>query len=217
MAFIEDPRKGVKERMGEITRQEPDMDAQELAEREEAAQAYAGENEKHFVDYLEDCVTTSMNANDEVRQVQDECWRLWNEEEPANYADKEAWQSRVVLPMPHASVLFAMSLIRKAFDVQFLSIENERNQDGGRLSQKTDDHSAVPNLLQFPAPILRRLRHVLRGGHQHGNDPDVPQGEGPQVSCLSSRGKSTGTRTPLPGSRSRGSTGFIPSIWTTGS
>ena len=66
MAFIEDPRKSVKERMGEITRQEPDMDAKELAEREEAAKAYAGENEKHFVEYLEDCVTTSMNANEEV-------------------------------------------------------------------------------------------------------------------------------------------------------
>jgi hypothetical protein len=76
MAFIEDPRKSVKERMGEITRQEPEMDAQELAEREEAAKAYAGENEKHFVEYLEDCVTTSMNANEEVREVQDECWDL---------------------------------------------------------------------------------------------------------------------------------------------
>ena len=86
MALIEDPRKSVKEHIGEITRQEPDMDAKELAEREEAAKAYAGENEKHFVDYLEDCVTTSMNANEEVREVQDECWDLWNEKEPANYA-----------------------------------------------------------------------------------------------------------------------------------
>ena len=34
----------------------------------EAAKAYAGENEKHFVDYLEDCVTTSMNANEEVKR-----------------------------------------------------------------------------------------------------------------------------------------------------
>ncbi|MFZ5452443.1 MAG: hypothetical protein ACOZF2_11335 [Thermodesulfobacteriota bacterium] len=138
MAFIEDPRKGVKSRISEIERQATasGMDAQELAEREEAAQAYAGENEKHFVEYLEDCVQVSMNANDEVRKVQDECWRLWNEEEPPNYAAKEAWQSRVVLPMPHASVLFAMALIRKAFDVQFLSIENERNQEAADFRKK---------------------------------------------------------------------------------
>ena len=136
MAFIEDPRKSVKERMGEITRQEPAMDAKELAEREEAAKAYAGENEKHFVEYLEDCVATSMNANEEVREVQDECWDLWNEKEPPNYANKESWQSRVVLPMPHSSVLFAMSLIRKAFDVQFLNIENERNQPVADFNKK---------------------------------------------------------------------------------
>ena len=74
--------------MGEITRQEPDMDAQELAEREEAAKAYAGENEKHFVEYLEDCVATSMNANEEVREVQDECWDLWNEKEPRELRQK---------------------------------------------------------------------------------------------------------------------------------
>lgn len=138
MAFIEDPRKDVKGRIGEIERQAAasGMDAQELAEREEAAQAYAGENEKHFVEYLEDCVQVSMNAKEEVRKVQDECWRLWNEEEPPNYAAKEAWQSRVVLPMPHASVLFAMALIRKAFDVQFLSIENERNQEAADFRKK---------------------------------------------------------------------------------
>lgn len=152
MAFIEDPRKGVKSRIGEINRQAAasDMDAKELAEREEAAQAYAGENEKHFVEYLEDCVTVSMNANDEVRQVQDECWRLWNEEEPPNYAAKEAWQSRVTLPMPHASVLFAMSLIRKSFDVQFLSIENERNQEAADFRKKLMTGQLSRTFANFP-------------------------------------------------------------------
>ena len=42
----------------------------------------------------------------------------------------------MVLPMPHASVLFSMSLIRKAFDVQFLNIENERNQTVADFNKK---------------------------------------------------------------------------------
>jgi hypothetical protein len=138
MAFIEDPRIETHRRIKEIERQAAaaGMDAKELAEREEAAGAYGHENEKHFVDYLEDCVRMSMNANDEVRQVQDECWRLWNEEEPTNYASKEAWQSRVKLPMPFASVLFAMALTRKAFDVQFLNIQNENNPDIAEFRRK---------------------------------------------------------------------------------
>jgi hypothetical protein len=150
MAFVEDPRQAVKSRIGEIERQGAGMDPKELAEREEAAQAYAGENEKHFVDYLEDCVTSSMNANEEIRRAQDECWRLWNEEEPPNYANKEAWQSRVVLPMPHASVLFAMALIRKAFDVQFLSIENERNEAAADFHKKLMTTQLSRTFANFP-------------------------------------------------------------------
>ena len=37
-------------------------DPKELKEREEAAEAYAGENEQHFVDYANDCLKQSVAA-----------------------------------------------------------------------------------------------------------------------------------------------------------
>ena len=39
-----------------VARMSTGIDAQEMAEREEATQAYAGENEQHFAAYLQDCV-----------------------------------------------------------------------------------------------------------------------------------------------------------------
>lgn len=149
---IADPRTEVKRRLKEIERQatQAGMDPKELAEREEAAGAYGHENPQHFVDYLEDCVEVSMNANDEVRRVQDECWRLWNEEEPENYFNKESWQSRVLLPMPHASVLFAMALTRKAFDVQYLNVENEQNETAADIRKKLMTNQLSRTFANFP-------------------------------------------------------------------
>jgi hypothetical protein len=103
------------------------MDPQELADREAAAQAYGRENEKHFVDYLTDCVQTSVNAMRNIRLEQRECWDVFNEEEPTSYARKEKWQARVTVPKPYSSCLFAQAIVQKAFDSEFLSIENKLN------------------------------------------------------------------------------------------
>lgn len=115
---------------------QPEMDAQELREREEAAQAYSREDESHFVSFLDDCVRTSVNAMTDIRQVQDECWRVFNEEEPYNYANKEPWQSRVMYPKPFKLVQFGQAIVRKAFDVEFLSIENERDDAAANFWRK---------------------------------------------------------------------------------
>ena len=112
---------------------EPEMDDKELAEREEAAQAYAGEDENHFVRYLEDCVDVSVKSMKEIREQQFECWDVYREKEPPNFAFKENWQSKVVIPKPFAYVQFFLALVRKAFDPQYLSIENinpEQADDG---------------------------------------------------------------------------------------
>jgi hypothetical protein len=101
-------------------------DERELAEREAAAQAYAGEDEKHFVDYLKDCIAQSVKANKEIRRVQDHCWRVYRENEPVNYARKEPWQSRIVVPKPFATVQYGASAIKKAFTPKFLSMDNIR-------------------------------------------------------------------------------------------
>lgn len=108
----------------EIRSAEPQMDDKELAEREEAAQAYGREDEAHFVRYLEDCVKMSTDAMQTIRQQQSECWDVYMEKEPPNFAYKEDWQSRVVIPKPYSYVQFFLAIVRKAFDPQFLSVEN---------------------------------------------------------------------------------------------
>ena len=74
MAFIPDPTREIQNRIRELAKSnQATMDNQELAEREEAADAYAGENEKHFVDYGEDCKNASVKAKVNVRRIQKEC------------------------------------------------------------------------------------------------------------------------------------------------
>ena len=112
----------------EVESAKPSIDDQEMAEREEATQAYAGEDEAHFVAYLNDCVKMSRDAMVDIREEQAECWDVFNEKEPKNYAFKESWQSRTVLPKPNIYIMAFLAIIRKAFDPQFLSIENEQDK-----------------------------------------------------------------------------------------
>ena len=112
------------------------MDEQELSEREGAAQAYAGESPEHFVEYCEDCIDTSVNAKRDLRKMQKECYAVYKEDQPENYAKKESWQSKVVLPKPFGTVQTAMSAVRKAFTPNFLSIENEINPQNADFWQK---------------------------------------------------------------------------------
>lgn len=126
------------------------MDAKELQERQEAVQAYAGEDEPHFVSFLDDCVRTSVNAMTDIRTAQDECWRVYNEEEPYNYAHKEPWQSRVTYPKPFKLVQFGMAIVRKAFDVEFLSIENERDEEAAIFWKKLMMTMLSRNYANFP-------------------------------------------------------------------
>jgi hypothetical protein len=123
-----DPYEEAKQGIARI-RNTPVIDDKEMKDREEAAGAYSNENQQHFVDYCMDCVATSVAAMKEVREIQDECWRMYQEDEPPNYADKEDWQSRVVLPKPYGSVLYAKAITRKAFDTEFLSIDDRFRGD----------------------------------------------------------------------------------------
>lgn len=103
------------------------LDGQEEAERIEAAQAYFGESEQHFVDYVEEFVRTSADTNQDIRAIQQECWRVYNEDPPPNYAAKEDWQSRVIIPKPHGAVQFGMAAVKQAFSTDFLSATDEKN------------------------------------------------------------------------------------------
>lgn len=126
----------VKDRVSQIRRGAPKPDKKETKEREEAAKAYFNEKEQHYVDYLEDCVQHSVDSSRPVRREQFECWDVYQENEPVSYARKESWQSRVILPAPFGAVQFASAVTRKAFDTQFLSIENEQDQQAEDLWQR---------------------------------------------------------------------------------
>ena len=72
----------------EVESAKPPIDDQEMAEREEATQAYAGEDEAHFVAYLNDCVKMSRDSMVDIREEQAECWDVFNEKEPKNYGSE---------------------------------------------------------------------------------------------------------------------------------
>jgi len=115
---------------------EDPFDDQELAEREDAAAAYAGENEKHFIDYGNDCIKQSVDANKDIRALQEDCWNVYNENEPASYADKDAWMSRIIVPKPFSAVQYGASAVKKAFSPSYLTIKNPQNKDAGVFWEK---------------------------------------------------------------------------------
>lgn len=136
-----DPTEELKERRAEIERRQaqadnPQIDPQELAEREAAAKRYAGEDEKHFVDYAQACIDESVEAMREIRQVQQDCWNAFNETEPLSYKDKETWQARTIIPKPHQTVMFGVAAVKKAFSPDYLKIKNSKNKEHGRFWQK---------------------------------------------------------------------------------
>ena len=68
--------------------------------------------------------------------MQSECWRIYQEMEPAFYSSKEPWQSRVIVPKPFAAVQYAAAAIKKAFSPDFLSIRDEKNPGAERFWQR---------------------------------------------------------------------------------
>ena len=147
---------GLREVIGRIREIERDQgqavtDKQEEAERLDAAKAYFGENEQHFVDYAHDCIKTSVGAMQKIRKAQKECWAVFNEEDPPTFARKQPWQSKVTIPKPNRSVQFAMATVKKAFSTDFLSIKNEANQESAVLWEKALKKQLDENHANFAA------------------------------------------------------------------
>lgn len=133
----------IKASINALTRQKPEklaLDEQELAEREAAAKRYFGETPEHFIAYGDDCINTSVKANEDLRKAQKECYSVYKEEAPANYARKEDWQSKVIIPKPFGAVQTAMSAVRKAFSPNFLSIHNEIDEFSAMFWEKMMVH-----------------------------------------------------------------------------
>lgn len=126
------------------------IDPKELAEREAAAKAYAGESPQHFVDYCMDCVDISIKSMLDIRRMQEECWRVFNEEEPDTWSLKEIWQSKITYPKPNKLVRVGQAFTRKAFDVDFLSIENEKDPFAAKFWTDYMGLQVTRNYANFP-------------------------------------------------------------------
>jgi len=116
------------------------MDEKETRERQEAARAYAGEDEKHFVDYITDCRNQSVKGHKSIRATQYNCWNVYKENEPVSYKDKEEWQARTIIPKPFQTVQYGAAAIKKAFSPNFLSIEKAKNKPAADFWQRLMEH-----------------------------------------------------------------------------
>jgi len=139
-------------------------DPQELKEREEAARAYSGENEQHFVDYCKDCLKQSIEAQKDIRRIQSDCWNVYNENEPVSYADKEEWQSRIVVPKPFQTVQYGAAAVKKAFSPNFLSVENAVNKRAAAFHQKVMERHLNKSHANFPIRFTDAVTMALAVG-----------------------------------------------------
>jgi len=154
------------------------VDKQEQAERETAARAYVAEDETHYIRYLDDCVKTSVDTMREIRLQQDECWRVYNEEEPRNFNFKELWQSRITYPKPYKLVQTGMAFVRKAFDVDFLSIENELDDEAALFWEELMTVQLSRNYANFPIQFVDAVGMSLAIGQSMEMIPVYHPGKG---------------------------------------
>jgi hypothetical protein len=160
------------------TPQKDVIDAQEMKERQTATDAYFKEDETHFIKYLDDCIKVSVDAMRDIRTQQDECWRVYNEEDPRNFLFKELWQSKVIYPKPFKLVQFGMSIVRKAFDVEFLSIENEQDEAAADFWKKLMTTMLSRNFANFPINFIDATGMSLAVGQSMEMIPEWHPGKG---------------------------------------
>ncbi len=160
------------------------MDEKELKERQEAARAYSGENEQHFVEYAQDCINQTVKANRDIRRVQSDCWNVYNENEPVSYADKEEWQARIVVPKPFETVQFGASAVKKAFSPNFLSIENTKNEGAKQFWQKVMDLQLNDRHAKFISRFADAVTMGLAVGQSQEMIPMFVKGKGLQFELI---------------------------------
>ncbi len=170
----------IKKRIKELSSSEFPTDKKELAERQDAAGRYAGENATHFVDFAYDCIKTSVNALKNIREVQKECLRVYNEDPPPNYAKKERWQSKTVIPKPFETVVFAMSAVRKSFTPDFLSIEKEKDKVVADFWTRLMKHHLDRSHSNFPVNFTDATGMAFAIGQSMEMIPVWRQGQGLQ-------------------------------------
>lgn len=86
----------------------------------------------HLVAYLDECVKESADSSKDRRRLDQKLWEA-HETEMEEMADKEAWQSQIILNKPFTTCLQAKSLVRRGLvdrpDYFSLAPMNDSNQD----------------------------------------------------------------------------------------
>lgn len=68
--------------------------------------------EAHLREYVTECVKESFEADKHRREFDEELWRA-HENDMREYADKEAWQSKIVVNLPYTTAYQAQSIVRR--------------------------------------------------------------------------------------------------------
>lgn len=144
----------------------PDIiDDQELAEREEATQALAGENDKHFVDYCLACAKESRESRKDILDAMSLLWDAY--QNMMDFGDKEEWQSRVVTNKPFAAVERAIAIIRKAFkNPNYIMAEGVEvgDRDMSEEVKKALVYWCSPQKVDFPRKFSNAGRMAMAVG-----------------------------------------------------
>jgi len=146
---FQDPTDEVANRVRAIQTRDLMADPQEARERQDAARAYAREQEQHFVDYCYDCIKSSASSRKYIRQVQEQCYSVYLENEPASYQDKEEWQSRVVVPKPFSTVQYGTAAVKKAFTPRFLGIQDAEDKNASQFWHRVMEKQIGPEKADF--------------------------------------------------------------------
>jgi hypothetical protein len=149
-----------------------DMDVKEKAERRRL-RGPPSKRTRSTCLLLRTWLTTRSSVQD-IRREQDECWDVYNEVEPKFYKEKDEWPSRVIMPKPFSAVQFAGSVVRKAFEVQFLSVTNKRSKDGEKLWQELLPNQLGRHRGKFPIRFTDAAMSFAIG--TDGDDTAIPGG-----------------------------------------
>ena len=93
---------------------------------------------------------TFRQFHEDIRQMQDECWRGFNERAGHLGLEGTCGSVRFLIRCRIELVRAGQAFARKAFDVDFLSIENERDKEAEKFYVKTMGLQVTRNYANFP-------------------------------------------------------------------
>ena len=141
------------------------IDDQELNEREEAASAYAEEDDSLYVDYCIACAKESRKSRKDILSAMKLLWDAY--QNMMDFGDKEDWQSRVITNKPFTAVERAVSIIRRTFkNPNYINIEGVEinDRDMSEEAKKALGFWCSPQKVDFPRKFANASRMALAVG-----------------------------------------------------